>query len=68
VPAVRAVRAALPDESRASDIMLGRTPGSRTFPNTNDALFMFFLGGLYPRRYDKGALNQSAAFQQLANR
>jgi hypothetical protein len=41
-------------------VLGGRGP-SKTFPNKNDALWRFLLGGLYPRQYDKAALNANAA-------
>lgn len=50
VPAYEALRSAL-----------GKGSTSRTFPDPDDALYRFFLGGLYPRRYNRPALNQNAA-------
>jgi hypothetical protein len=44
--------------------ILGDQRESKTFPNKNDALWRFLLGGLYPREYNRGALNQNAARQK----
>lgn len=37
---------------------------SKTFPNPNDPLYRFLLGGLYPRQYSRPALNRNAALEK----
>jgi hypothetical protein len=49
---------AAPDLVRS---LVGSRASSKTFPDPNDAYWRFLLGGLYPRKYDRGALNQNAA-------
>lgn len=43
---------------------LGSRTSSQTFPDPNDAYWRFLLGGLYPRKVDRGALNRNASLQK----
>lgn len=52
---------ALGDTART---MFGSHTESKTFPSSNDALWRFLFGGLYPREYDRAALNRSAALEK----
>lgn len=41
--------------------VFGSRTASKSFPDSSDALYRFLLGGLYPRRFNRDALNQNAA-------
>lgn len=44
--------------------LLGDRTSSKSFPNPNDAFYRFLIGGLYPRDYNKPALNRNAALEK----
>jgi hypothetical protein len=48
-----------------SGAVLGGRGPSKTFPGKHDAYWKFLLGGLYPRQYNRAALNQNAAREKV---
>lgn len=68
VPAAAAARSLVGDRKgpqfNVARALVGSKTISKSFPNPNDALWRFLVGGLYPRQYDKGALNRNAALEK----
>lgn len=64
-PAAALARAGLPS-SPLVHALLGSQGPSKTFPDANDPFWRFGLGGLYPRKYSKPALNQNAAREKTS--